>query len=319
MLTLKTISELIGVSGYEESIREHIKNSIKDIDSATIRIDRIGNLFIHKNGDIRYPRIMVISHMDEVGLQVMRLNDDGSAIVKTLGNLKTWNTMNQIVSTVDGMKQGIVFCTEPEGIRAYDFEKLVIIPTVGKFEIGDVLGFESELIETDKLYIGKALDNRVSCYVLYEIIKKLNVLKNEVDFVFSVQEEVGMRGARVAISELSPDIVMVLDVSPVGERNSLKMGGGIGIKLSDSIGISSKRLVDQIERIANEEKIKYQHEVSDCGTSELIITNEKDYGAERIGISIPCKNIHSSLTQVNKEDLEMGLHLVKAIFQKGLS
>ena len=319
MRTLKSMTEQIGVSGYEDTVRDYIKRSLGKNVLDCVKVDNIGNLIIHKDSEIQTPSIMIIAHMDEVGFQVINVNEDGSASVKTLGNLKTWNTINQRVSTEDGMKKGVVYCADPEGIKAHDYGKIVIIPTAGKFETGDVFGFDTDLIESDKEYIGKALDNRVSCFILSEIIEMSIPCSNPVDFVFSVQEEIGMRGARVAVSELAPDIVIDLDVSPVGENNSLKMGNGIGIKLSDSVGVSSRNLVNQVEKIAVDANIKYQREVSDCGTSELIITNEKDAGAERIGISIPCLNMHSSLTRVNKEDLEMGLRLVKEILKSGLA
>ena len=317
MHTLKALSELIGISGYEESVRTYIHDYLTD-KFFEISTDRIGNLLIHLRGDEKYPHVMIVAHMDEVGFQVMDINDDGSAIVKTLGNIKTWNSINLRVATADRQKKGIVYCENPEGIGAHDFERIVIIPTLGQLQVGDVLGFEAELIETDTQYIGKALDNRISCYALCEVLKNKVECKNELDIVFSVQEEIGMRGARVAVSELEPDIIIDFDVSPVGERNSLKMGKGIGIKLSDSIGVSNLNLVRQIETVANNEGIQYQREVSDCGTSELIITNEKDVGAERIGISIPCQNMHSSVTRVYKEDLEMAVQLISAVIKNGL-
>ena len=136
--------------------------------------------------------------------------------------------------------------------------------------------------------------------------------------MFSVQEEIGMRGARVAVSEFMPDIIIDVDVSPVGLYNSLKLGEGVGIKISDSIGVSSTKLVKQVEKIAQIQQIKYQYEVSDCGTSELIITNEKDAGAERIGLSIPCQNMHSPLTIINKYDLNTCKLLIDSIVQWGL-
>ena len=318
MHLLKLMSELVSVSGYEETIRNHIKYCVKK-NSPQIQIDRIGNLIIYKKGEISNPRIMIIAHMDEVGFQVMNVDNAGNAKVKTLGNIKTWNSINQRVSTCDGQKRGIVYCEDPDGIKAHDFEKISIIPLIGKFKIGDVLCFESELIETETQYIGKALDNRASCYVLCSIIGSESVCKNDIDFVFSVQEEIGMRGARVAMSELIPDIIIDLDVSPVGEHNSLKIGEGIGIKLSDSIGVSSNNLVKRVEKIAQSQQIKYQYEVSDCGTSELIITNEKEAGAERIGLSIPCQNIHSPLTVINKHDLNMCKLLVEAIIRFGIT
>ncbi len=320
MHTLKLISELIGVSGYEEAVRNNLRNYITNNNSQVqIETDKIGNLIIHKKGEVSNIRIMIIAHMDEVGFQVMNVDETGKAKVKTLGNIKTWNSINQRVSTCDGKKKGIVYCEDPEEIKAHDFEKLVVIPTVGEFNIGDVLCFETELIETETQYIGKALDNRASCYVLCRIIENELVCKNDIDFVFSVQEEIGMRGARVAMSEFMPDIIVDLDVSPVGEHNSLKIGEGIGIKLSDSIGVSSTNLVQQIEKIAQSQQIKYQYEVSDCGTSELIITNEKEAGAERIGLSIPCQNMHSPLTVINKHDLDMCKLLVEAITRFGIT
>ena len=128
-----------------------------------------------------------------------------------------------------------------------------------------------------------------------------------------------MRGARVAITSLMPDIIIDVDVSPVGERNSLKLGDGVGIKMSDSVGISSEELVEQVERYTIVNEIKHQREVSDCGTAELIITNEKDAGSKRIGISIPCRNMHSPATVVDKRDVLACKQLLEVIMTNGLS
>lgn len=138
----------------------------------------------------------------------------------------------------------------------------------------------------------------------------------DVYFVFSVQEEIGMRGSRVAITTLEPDIIIDLDVSPVGKLNSLEMGAGVGIKISDSIAVSDQDLVEQCEKLARENDVVYQREVSDCGTTELIITNEKDNGAKRIGFSIPCLNMHTSKTIVNKKDVEMEERLLRFLLEK---
>lgn len=96
MHLLKLMSELVSVSGYEETIRNYIKHCVKK-NSPQIQIDRIGNLIIYKKGEIPNPRIMIIAHMDEVGFQVMNVDNVGNAKVKTLGNIKTWNSINQRV------------------------------------------------------------------------------------------------------------------------------------------------------------------------------------------------------------------------------
>ena len=314
----KEMSEIIGVSGYENQVRELIKQHVKDIPQVTVSTDKIGNLICHMDGQSDNPsKVMIIGHMDEVGFQVLNVDDQGKAHVKTLGNIKTWNGLNQIVKTADGNKTGYISCDDPEGLKPHDYDKIYVVPINGIFEIGDVLGFETKLIETEKSFIGKALDNRISCYLMYQLLSSCIVPHNSIDFVFSVQEEIGMRGARVAITEKNPDIIIDLDTSPIGENNSLKIGNGVGIKLSDSIGVSSEYLVNMIETYSKENGIDYQREVSDCGTAELIITNEKDAGADRVGISIPCCNIHSTKTTIYKKDIIECQKLLKQIFTKG--
>ena len=117
----------------------------------------------------------------------------------------------------------------------------------------------------------------------------------------------------MAITSLNPDVIIDIDVSPVGEMNSLEIGKGIGIKISDSVGVADSALVKLCEEVACEASIPYQLEVSDCGTTELIITNEKDNGARRMGISIPCQNIHTAHTLASKEDIENCIKLLKNV------
>lgn len=315
---IKTLSETVGVSGYEKVVRKQLENTLGECADVEIQTDRIGNLVCYKKGTLPTGKTMIIAHMDEVGFQVMSVDEDDNATVKVLGNIKTWNVLNQKVSSSDGSKKGIICCDNPEGIKAYDFDKIKIMPIKGRFEIGDVLGFDVQLVESENQWIGKAMDNRVSCFILCELLKSKIDSRNDIYFVFSVQEESGMRGARVAITSLTPDIIIDVDVSPVGERNSLKIGAGAGVKLSDSIGVSSGNLVEQVEEYAKNNGIMHQREVSDCGTSELIITNERDSGAERVGISIPCKNMHSPLTIVNKNDVRSCEQLLEIIIKNGL-
>ena len=319
MQTLKMLSEIIGVSGYEESVSAIIEELLSKKGDISIKKDRMGNLICNKPGDNSLPKIMIIAHMDEVGFQVMEVDESGNATLKTLGNIKTWNVLNQCLSTSDEKKTGIVICDEPEGIKPYEFEKIRLLPTKGNLQIGDVFGFKSHFIETEKQFVGKAIDNRLSCYLLYDFLSSGINNKASIDFVFTVQEEIGMRGARVAITELMPDIIIDLDTSPVGERNSLKLGQGVGIKLSDSIGVSDQTLVSLLEKIAIEKNIPFQREVSDCGTSELIITNEHDTGARRVGISIPCQNIHTAMTIANKSDFASCKLLVRSFLEMDFS
>lgn len=304
----------VGVSGYEEKIRSLLIEKLSGA-SADIHTDSVGNLICFRKGTDSRRKVMLISHMDEVGFQVMKLNNDGTAKLKSLGNVKTWNSINQTIITSDG-RVGLITCDDPSDIKPYDFNKLIAIPISGEFKIGDVLCFNSNFIEGKDNIIGKAIDNRVSCYSMLELVVESEQYRDDVYFVFSTQEEIGMRGARVAITSLNPDIIIDVDVSPIGEMNSLEIGKGVGIKISDSVGVTDPMLVKLCEVIACENSIAYQLEVSDCGTTELIITNEKDSGAKRIGVSIPCQNMHTALALVNKKDIENCIKLLKRVMLK---
>lgn len=312
--SVRELVTVVGVSGYEKAIESLIIGKLNGL-SDDVYTDSIGNVICYRKGIDSQRRIMLLSHMDEVGFQIMKLNDDGSAKLKPLGNIKTWNSINQTIKTNDG-RTGVIFCDDPGNLKPYDFSKLYVVPIIGEFKIGDVLCFDSNIVEGEDKIIGKSIDNRVSCYSMLELIADHKQYCDDVYFVFSTQEEIGMRGARVAITSLNPDIIIDIDVSPVGEMNSLEMGKGVGIKLSDSVGVSDSGLVDLCEKIACETAIPYQLEVSDCGTSELIITNEKDNGAIRIGISIPCRNSHTAQTLVNKGDIRNCIKLLTHILNQ---
>lgn len=139
---------------------------------------------------------------------------------------------------------------------------------------------------------------------MYKLIKSNIPTKADIYYCFSVQEEIGMRGSRVIKSTIQPDLCIIMDMSAVGEMNSMEISSGVGLKISDSIGVSCHKCVEWAQRIAEKCGINYQMEVSDCGTSELIISNELDLGRHDLGISIPCKSIHSANSIVYKADVE---------------
>lgn len=277
---------------------------LKGFDNGETRIDNIGNLIFYIHGYDSNKKILVQAHIDEVGFQVISQLERGQYSIKSLGNIKTWNAYQQRVISSRGIP-GVIYANNPEQLKSYNFDNLVL-ETVGSSENilpGEVFAFKAPFFSTNDCYIGKALDDRVSCYCLLEAIKHCGRLQNDTYICFSVQEEIGMRGARVLKSSIRPDVSINVDLSSTEYRNSLKMGKGVGIKLSDSIGISSQRCVELACNIATSYEIPFQLESSDCGTCEFIITNEIDAGCDELGISIPCKHLHCSNTIVNKDDV----------------
>lgn len=307
---LENLCNLIGVSGYEHNVTEYLFNILEYEKINNIYIDNVGNLIVHQKGSNRAKKILINAHIDEVGFQILKKKNSKEYQVKTLGNIKTWNAVHQKVKS--NSKNAVLYPCNEENIKDHNYENLVLMCEEA-VETGEVFSFDSNLVETKSFYRGKAIDNRISCFCLYKTITKQIKTKADIYFVFSTQEEISMRGVRVAKTSIQPDLFINVDVSPECENNSLIIGEGVGIKMSDSIGVSDIDIVNFIKEICEKNSIKYQIEVSNCGTTELIISNELDYGSKEIGISIPCKYIHTANTIVYKEDVNNCIKLLNNI------
>lgn len=298
---IKELCNISGVSGYESEVVDLIVDKLKNVNVDKLYVDRVGNLICVKKGRTGERKIMVTAHVDEVGFQVINEISEQKYRVKPLGNVKTWNAFQQRVSSKNIL--GVLYAFDEDNLKAHNYENLYLKPIGGKKPgTGDVFSFESNFNETNKYYCGKALDNRLACGILIDLIKKNINTAADVYFVFTVQEEVGMRGARVAKTSINPDMCINIDTSAECEMNSIALSDGVGIKISDSMSISTVEAVEWLRKIAVDNNVQYQMEVSDCGTSELIITNELDNGCHEVGISIPCKFLHSANSIVNKKD-----------------
>lgn len=246
---------------------------------------------------------MICAHIDEVGFQVVRKINERKYSIKALGNIKTWNAFQQRVVSHNSI--GIINAFDESNLKAHNFENLFIeVISDSIVNVGDVFTFDSSFYESKKYYIGKALDNRLACGILLDEIKANTTSKDDIYFVFTIQEEIGMRGIRYAKSLIKPDICIIIDTSPESDMSSLVIGKGVGIKISDSVFVSSPDLVDWMRKISDKNNILYQMEVSDCGTNELIISNEHDSGYKELGISIPCQYPHTANTVVAKNDIQ---------------
>lgn len=314
---LKSLCELSGVSGYEDKVMKYLLGILRDSDRGEAYTDTIGNVIFFIRGSDSHKKVLIQAHADEVGFQVISQIGPGQYSIKSLGNIKTWNAYQQRVVSSKGTP-GVIYARNPDQLRPHNFDNL-ILQVVGPSDgvsAGEVFSFLSPFLSAGDCYAGKALDDRLSCCCLLETIRNCGRLKNDTYICFTVQEEIGMRGARVLKSSIRPDVSISVDLSGTGERNSLKMGNGVGIKLSDSLGVSSKRCVELACAVAASQNIPYQLEASDCGTSELIITNELDNGSEELGISIPCEHLHCANTIVRKSDLDACIGLLPGLLER---
>lgn len=308
---IKEWSDLQAVSGYEAEVGQKLTNWIRDL-NCTVKVDNLYNVICEKRGTDSSGKIMIIAHLDEVGIQVIcqKKGNKKQYRFKTLGSIKNSNLINESICFENGAT-GKIYEEYHEEKDSKHTENLYIEFTeVTNICTGDVGTYIPFFENRGEWVLGKALDNRIGCYILYTLLKDNIKTKNDIYYVFSTQEEIGMRGAKVAISRYMPDEIITVDLSPVNEFSSLTAGDGVGIKLSDGMGVSNRELIRRFTDIAMEHQIAYQKEVSTYGAMETILINEKDCGSKNIGLTIPCFDMHSKKTKVNLGDVEAAKELL---------
>lgn len=321
-MLLKELSQAFGVSGYEKEVREFIKDAIKNY-SDEISVDALGNLIVYKKGiGTNKKKIMLAAHMDEIGMQVTKVEENGMIKVKSLGFLWIPTTYMSRVKFRNGTV-GIVSSTVKLEDVKNDFTKLYIdIGTKSKEEtlkhvkVGDVACYIGEYVELKGEKItAKALDDRIGCYMLIEALKRIESPYNDVYFVFTVQEEVGCRGSVGAAERIKPDIGIAVDITPAHDypcdlEGSNTLGEGVAIKISDTSVICDEYLVNEMIKCCEENSIKYQLDVIYVGGTDASSINQSYYGVKTAGVSVALRHPHSYNAIASMKDIEASIELL---------
>lgn len=326
---IKELSQLPGVSGDESRVRNFIKEKLVQwgIKNQT---DSMGNLYAFKEGRGKGEDsgIMLTAHMDEVGLMVSSIEKSGHLRFYKVGGIYEHTLVSKPVKIGHRDVRGVIGAKaihlqkKDERKKALEVDKLYI--DIGAknredaekaIKIGDYVSFDSEASTIENLVKGKAFDNRAGCAALLEILQKDYPFSFTV--VFTVQEEVGSRGARAAAHRVNPRIALVLettgamDIPGVKEQNgSVAIGGGPAFTLMDDSFMAHPQILDRLVLIAGQEKIPYQFRrytgsFTDAGAVALAHS-----GAAVGVISTPCRYIHTPVSLLSLEDWN---HLVNII------
>lgn len=322
MNLLEELTGAWGVSGREKNVRAIIKREIAPyVDEMTT--DAIGNLIAFKRGTGGGKRIMLAAHMDEIGAQATIINPDGRISVCRVGWVWTGSMYNDKVVFQNGTV-GVVGCEGSIEDAKNDATKLFIdIGCTSKEEtekyvrVGDYCGFIGKYHELagDRI-CAKSLDDRVGCYMMIEAIKRNDgKRKNDIYYVFTVQEEVGCRGAVVTAERIKPDIGLSIDVSPDHKypcdlKGSNEVGAGIGVKLGDPSAMLDEYLVDAMLECCEANGIKYQRDVMDRGGTDASSMNLSGTGVRVAAIAVITRYPHSQSAVVSMGDVEEGVKLV---------
>lgn len=333
---LKKICETPGAPGFEQRIRALVVKEVAPLVDE-LSIDPMGNVIVVKKGKER-KRVMVAAHMDEIAFIVTHIDDDGFLRFHPLGGFDPKTLSSQRV-IVHGKKDLVgVLGTKPihlmkpeERNKQVPISEYFIDLGMSKEEvlkhvsIGTPVTRERELIEMGECVNSKSIDNRVSVFILIEALRALKDEEIPYDIygVFTVQEEVGLRGAIASAQLVDPDFGFGLDVTiafdvPGAQPHEMvtRLGKGAAIKIMDGSVISDYRMVEYLKKQASENDIKWQPEILPAGGTDTA-------GIQRFGkkgtitgaISIPLRHIHQTIELANKEDIQHCIDLLKVGLQ----
>lgn len=331
---LKEICETPGAPGREYRIRRVVKREVESLVDES-HTDAMGNLICLKKGRSD-KKVMIAAHMDEISFIIKYIDDDGFARVHTLGGFdpKTLTAQRVIVhgkeDVIGVMGSKPIHIMKPEdrkkapliedyfidfGMPAKQVKALV--------SVGDVVTRERDLIEMGDCVNSKSIDNRVSVFILVEALRRLQNPAFDVYGVFTVQEEIGLRGATVASHSINPDFGIGLDTTiafdlPGANDYEIvtELGKGTAIKIMDSSVVCDARMIDFMRKTADKHEIKWQNEILPAGgTDTAAIQRAGKQGSITGCISIPTRHIHSVIEMAHKGDIEASIDLLVACLE----
>ncbi len=316
-MNIKDLTESFGPSGRESKVSELIKTlAAKYADE--VYEDALGNVVAHKKGNGK--KIMLASHMDEIGIVVTYIDDNGFIRFSNIGGVDVKGLLARRVRFSNGTV-GVIGSEKDN--KEMKLSKLYI--DIGasskkvceeKISVGDMAVFIGEYFETDDVIVSKALDNRIGCAALLEVMEKISS-DNDLYFCFTSQEEVGLRGSRALAYSIFPDYALAVDVTDTGDtpnadKMAVKLGFGTAVKIMDRSIICHHEVRSLLIELAKANKIPYQLEVmTDGGTDAGAIHTSRD-GVKTGGVSIPTRYIHSPSEMVSKKDYKATVELIKA-------
>lgn len=319
-MLLEMLSNASGTSGFEGEVRNIIKEEIKNFVDE-IQTDRMGNIIAHKKGN--GPKVMVDAHMDEVGFVITGYNEDGTLNFHSLGGINSKVIPSKVVLVGRYRIPGVVgvkpihLQSLDERNKSFAYEACCIdIGSNSKEEtkkiinLGDYAVFDTEFGNFgDGLVKGKALDDRVGCFVLIEALKES--YDCDLYAVFNVQEEVGERGAYVSAFNIRPDIGIALEgticadmVNVPKHLRATEVGKGPALSIMDRTSIFDEQILSDIIKIANKKKLPYQFRRAAAGGNDAGAIAGSGEGAKVATISVPCRYIHSSVSVCSLSDID---------------
>ncbi|AKG90862.1 Cellulase M [Geoglobus ahangari] len=329
---IKRLSDAHGISGYEDEVREVIRAELEDhVDE--IRVDKFGNIICIKNGN-EFTE-MLAAHMDEIGFMVKYIEDNGYLRITPIGGWFSQTAVNQrvVLHGRKGKVVGVLGCKPPHFMKEDERRKVIEIRDmfidVGAssrdevkelgIEVGTPVTVDRECVRLGNMVTGKAMDNRAGVAAMIEAVKRTES-RATIYAVGTVQEEVGLKGARISAYAITPDVALALDVAPSTDypgaesvKIDVKLDKGPVITVADASGrglIAPKRVLDWLVETAEGSKIEYQLEVGEGGTTDATAIHLTKSGIPTGVVSVPARYIHTPVEVISLKDLDQSAELV---------
>ena len=314
MELLKKLTEFDAPSSREKDLCEFIAGKSKDM-GYDVAFDGLGSVIAHKKGNGK--KLMFAAHVDEIGIIVNYIN--GFIRFGAVGGLQVKEMMKRRVKFNNGTV-GVIACDgnvdKPEIGKMYidlgvkskaDAEKLV--------SVGDTAAFTGEFAISGDTVISKALDDRAGCYILLKAMESVKSSANDLYFVFSTQEEVGLRGGKTSAFSVMPDIGIAVDVTGTGDtpdapKMDVRMGEGCAIKVMDRSVMCNPEVVEALRELAEKNEIPYTNEILTYGGTDAGAIALTGAGVKAGGISIPVRYIHSPSEMASVSDIKACVDLL---------
>jgi len=332
---LSELTALPGVSGDEGAVRRYIKEKITPY-CDRVEVDKMGNLLAYKKGTVGSGKtLMLCAHMDEVGLIAARITEDGFIKFKTVGGIDPRVLISKRVLVGKDALPGVI---GRRAIHLLSAEERKQVPKIKdlyidigaknkkeaekKVQVGDYIVFDSTYREFgDGLVKAKALDDRAGCSALLEVARKDCAW--DVCFAFTVQEEVGLRGAKICGKKVVPDLAVVVEGTTcsdlpdtIDKMVSTRLGEGAALSFIDGSTCYQRPLVDAVYQLAKANEIPVQLKKTATGGNDAGALHLASGGIKTVTISMPARYIHSPASVIAKADYESVVKLLNCLIEE---
>lgn len=323
---IKKLTEAYGPPGVEGKVAEIISSEIGPyVDE--VKRDKLGSVVARKRGD--GAKVMLAAHMDEIGLVATHIDKDGFIRFSPVGGVAPYRLTGMRVLFENGTI-GVIGLERVEDPAKAGIDKMFIDigtgskeETESKIRPGDFAVFERGFCDLGKRLVAKALDDRIGCAVLIEVARRLKSSPNDIYFTFTVQEEVGLRGAGPTAYAIDPDIGIAVDVTGTGDTPeaapmAVSLGKGAAIKVKDRSVISHPKVRELLISVAEENSIPYQLEILEWGGTDAGAIHISRAGIPTGAVSIPVRYIHTPSEMADIDDVEAAVRLLVCLLEKDL-